>query len=199
MIVSYEHKFAFVKTRKTAGSTIEKILYPILGDKDVCSGSSTDGTPNKNYKKDLTGHINYYDMALAYADVKDFFVFTVERNPWDKCVSAFYWHSKIKPWLTQYGFHSYLRDAVTLLPHDWNYYGNHLDKVHVFQYEELDQFIPYMNDRFKLDIDPDLIYNTRCKDGIREVKGYRDMYDDRSKEFVAKLFAKEIEEFGYEF
>ena len=33
MIISYSKKFVFVKTRKTAGSTFKKLLYPYLDPK----------------------------------------------------------------------------------------------------------------------------------------------------------------------
>lgn len=198
MIVSHKHKFVFIKTRKTAGSSIEAILYPILGENDICSGSSRDGTPNLNYGKDLIGHMPFSQLSVAYPKaMQKYFVFTVERNPWDKCVSAFYWHKKIKPNLTKQGFNQYLRDAEPLLPTDWAYYGG--TKTHVFKYEELSQFIPFMNDKFKLDLDPALMYNTRKKSGIRETEHYRDMYDEDSKLFVENLFHKEVKEFGYEF
>jgi hypothetical protein len=196
MILSYKHKFAFIKTRKTAGSTIEKILYPILGEKDICSGSTRDGTPNLNYKKDMTGHLPFNSMAYAFdKPMKQYFVFTVERNPWDKCVSAYHWHKQIKPYLTDHGFKAYLTIAKNLLPNDWGYYGG--TKTHVFQYDELDQFIPFMNDKFDLNLDPELMNTTKVKSGLRDKKHYSEYYDEESKEFVANLFENEIKEFGY--
>ena len=52
MIISYSKKFVFVKTRKTAGSTLEKLLYPYLDPKmDICTGSERDGTSALNIEK----------------------------------------------------------------------------------------------------------------------------------------------------
>ena len=201
MIISQKHKFAFIKTRKTAGSSIEKILYPVLGPKDLCSGSTRDETPPLNMQPDTNGHLAYDALLrITSGDVKRMFSFTVERNPWDKCVSAYYWHKQIKPHLTINGFNKYLKTSIGLLPTDWEYYTiDNKVVAHVFKYEELDQFIPFMNDKFNFNLDPNLMSTTKMKSGIREQEGYRQMYDEESMEFVSELFKREIKEFGYEF
>ena len=35
MIISFKYKFIFIKTYKTAGTSIESYLYPYLKDKDI--------------------------------------------------------------------------------------------------------------------------------------------------------------------
>ena len=37
MIVSFKYKFIFIKSYKTAGSSIENYLYPYLNNKDICA------------------------------------------------------------------------------------------------------------------------------------------------------------------
>jgi len=46
MIISHKYKFIFIKTRKTAGSTIEYNLSSFLGPNDVIT--PLDGIPNAN-------------------------------------------------------------------------------------------------------------------------------------------------------
>ena len=54
MIISHKYKFIFIKTRKVAGSSIEKFLYPYLDHKtDVLTGSPSDGVPQLNLPKIL--------------------------------------------------------------------------------------------------------------------------------------------------
>ena len=86
MIISHKYKFVFIKTRKTGGSTIEKILRPLLGKDDVCTGSKRDNTPPLNLPSGVSGH-------KAKPIPKGYWSFSIERNPWDKVVSSYYFHS----------------------------------------------------------------------------------------------------------
>ncbi len=93
MIISHEHKFIFVKTRKTAGSSIEHFLSKYLGPRDICTGSDIDGTPRLNapHRK---GHIHWRWIAKNYpTEWRTYYKFAVERNPWDKMISYYYWHT----------------------------------------------------------------------------------------------------------
>jgi len=92
VIISHKHKFIFIKTRKTAGSSIEHFLSKYLGPDDICTGSDVDKTPRLNapHKK---GHIDYKWIMNNYKDEwNNYYKFAVERNPWDKMISYFYWH-----------------------------------------------------------------------------------------------------------
>lgn len=96
MIISHEHKFIFVKTRKTAGSSIEHFLSKYLGPTDICTGSDVDGTPRLNapHRK---GHIHWRWIAKHYpTEWQTYYKFAVERNPWDKMISYYYWHTNGK-------------------------------------------------------------------------------------------------------
>lgn len=86
MIVSHRHRFVFVKTRKTAGSSIEAALFPFLGPDDICTGSERDGTPRRNCLEGTSGHLGWRTIR-AMAPVDGYYWFAFERNPWDKTVS----------------------------------------------------------------------------------------------------------------
>jgi len=203
MIISHRHKFVFIKTKKTAGSTIERILWHKLNQKkDICTGSTRDGTPPLNSPPNMNGHVGWKQLEHQYPlAMRDYYVFTIERNPWDKTVSQYFWHKQIKPHITMGSFNDYLKQNQGLLAVDWSNYTDRSGKLkaEVFQYHELDKIIPTLNEKLRLDLDPDLIHNTKLKSGLREDKPYTEYYDDWSREWVAKRFENEIKEFGYEF
>ena len=76
MIISHKHKFVFIKTAKTGGSTIENILGDHLGNKDIASGSAYKDSgnisptmkrnfPNLDYPDSLGGY-SHLPASLIY-------------------------------------------------------------------------------------------------------------------------------------
>ena len=201
MIIKY-HQFIFVKTRKTAGSTFEKLMYPHLRGIDVCTGSTRDGTPAMNREPDTNGHVPWNEIKKGnpYAwDSLD--TFTIERNPWDKVVSAFYWHKKIKPYLpgiAENDLSKYVREC-DLIPTDWNMYaqGDEVKVDKVFKYEDMDEMYDAMNDRYDIDIPKELWQSTKVKEGKKDVDHWRDLHTPESIVEVEKKFKREIKYMGY--
>jgi len=201
MIVKY-HQFIFIKTRKTAGSTFEKLMYPHLRGIDICTGSTRDGTPAMNAEPDTNGHIpwNVMKKRIPYG-WESMDTFTIERNPWDKVVSAFYWHKQIKPYLPgiqENDLSKYIREC-NLIPTDWNMYadenGVQVDKV--FKYEDMDEMYDWMNDKYNINIPKGLWKYTKVKEGKKDVKHWRDLHTDESIKEVENKFKREIEYMGY--
>jgi hypothetical protein len=202
MIVSNKHKFVFVKTKKTAGSTLEKLMFPYLGEKDVCTGSPRDDTPRLNTSS-TDGHASWAKIQAAYpSEFRDYFKFTIERNPWDKVVSSYYWHQKIKP--ERFGEMSFEEYVMTcdLLPIDWLNYTDRQGVRRVtamFKYEEMDLMYEELNDRFNLNITPDQWQNTKLKGDVRKERDYRKLHTTNTIERVANLFENEIKALGYKY
>ena len=199
MIISYSKKFVFVKTRKTAGSTLEKLLYPYLDHKkDICTGSERDGTSALNIEKNTNGHISLKEIKNKFTNIDKFFFFTIERNPWDKVVSSFYFHKKIKPqFFGNLNFEDYIL-SCPLLPKDWALYQDHT-KVQVFKYEYLSDLITYLNFKFKLNISKEELQNTRLKSEFRKIKDYKLLHTNNTINFIQNLFAEEIKFLKYRF
>ena len=122
MIISHRHKFIFLKTVKTGGTSVEIALSRYCGDEDVVTPISPADEPTRlelgitprNYLAPRAAYSlpDYYRLLMqreekklywnhiTAAEVRDrigadiwnsYFKFTIERNPWDKTISDFYW------------------------------------------------------------------------------------------------------------
>src|SRR5918997_5095351 len=117
MIISHKHKFIFLKTRKTAGTSIEIALSRLCGDRDIITpigqderfrrefshrGSQNfrvasperepnDGRPRKEV--DYYNHIpaERVRVLIGTAIWDEYYKFCFERNPWDKAISLYFW------------------------------------------------------------------------------------------------------------
>jgi len=199
MIISHKYNFIFVKTRKTAGSTFEKLMSPYLGENDVCTGSSRDGTPALNIQAGTNGHIPLKDiMSKYFPQGTNYDIITIERNPYDKVVSSYYWHQHIKPHMFgEMSFGEYMK-SCNLLPQDWELYQP-INNVKVFKYEKMGDLYTWLKKMRGLHISLDKVGQTKLKSGIRKVKDYKELHNDTTKKIVSQLFADEIKEFRYEF
>ena len=124
MIINHRYKFIFIKTKKTAGTSIEIALSALCDERDVITeiggdevirqslglkGSQNYNIPAKFYeKKDWLKlalllnpkHFSQHSTAaFVRSNVddsvwKNYFKFCFERNPFDKAVSRYYWSTK---------------------------------------------------------------------------------------------------------
>jgi hypothetical protein len=104
MIISYHRNFIYIRTRKTASSTIEGILKQHLGPDDLFVGKGQIRKPRSGGRRtnktkveaangetpdDVSGHMNAAQIKSLVSD--DFwnscFKFTSERHPYEKAVS----------------------------------------------------------------------------------------------------------------
>ena len=191
MIISHKYKFVFIKTRKTGGSTIEKILRPLLGKDDVCTGSNRDNTPPLNIQSGEDGHQPEFIP-------KGYWSFSIERNPWDKVVSSYYFHTQVKPDIFKaFSFETYINFILKhklFLPCDWSIYQN-VEKI--YQYINLKEILIDLNNKYNLNIDLDLINTFRCKSEFRKVTDYKELHTPTTKALIEKQFKNEIETFNY--
>ena len=115
MIISHTHKFIFIKSFKTAGTSIEAELS------NYCSGSDI-VTPMNDFRhnRDENGRFIHKSMNaddfvkldlpnLQHADAltiknqdppevwNEYYKFSITRNPWDRAVSYFFWENRNNP------------------------------------------------------------------------------------------------------
>lgn len=206
MIVSFKHKFLFIKTRKTAGSTFEKLVQPYL-DKDagdICTGSMQDNTPSMNMeinnRKGLyTGHAPF--KKVEFMIDKSWWIFTIERNPWDKVVSQYFFIEKYgEPRkIAKYKEHFH---KFTAYPADYMKYESAFDyDFNLFKYEEMNEMYRMLYKKTGIDIKKELVEKTKTKGHFRLVKDYKEMYNENQKKIdeVGKVFLPEIQLLGYKY
>jgi len=228
MIISHKHKFIFIKTAKTGGSSIEKILDPFLDASDVASGgwykdhdgSSDTLTRQLNWKpigypQDLGGDSHasaqyIYDNFFGGQKPKDYFVFTIERNSYDKAVSHWWWHTRTKPMYkgkpaVNISLKDHLQKFVSNQknnhPSCWHRYStnNNTNVDMVYRYDSMLDMFSDLSQRFKIEIDEDRVKNTRLKNSNKPFDNYREAYTDTTRNLVEQIFAQEFKYFKYDF
>lgn len=101
MIISHKFKFIFIKTSKTAGTSIEVALNRFLGPTDIATAiyPAEPSHKPKNFLVErasespfeLRNHMGISELEGIIDDniIKDYFKFCVEREPVDKCISHY--------------------------------------------------------------------------------------------------------------
>jgi hypothetical protein len=225
MIISHRHKFIFVKTRKTAGTSVQEAVASICGPEDIVTPTGiTEGsyqprhfrgvpTPflylRQDPRRHRTSRILYWawsctrihdhmflDELLALPEARawrGYFKFTVERNPWDKVVSRYFWKYRERPQRPE--FERFVQKDR--LNSDFNMYS--LDGKpqmdYVCRYESLNEGLAEVSRIIGVKI-PSLAHQNVSTRGSRD---YRQLYNDTTREQVARHFAREIALFGYKF
>lgn len=217
MIASVEHGFVFLKTRKTAGTSIEIALSRVCGADDVITPISPEdeelraevgGRKPQHYtspplKVRVFNHARARRVRRAIGEEQwdTSFRFAVERNPWDTAVSAYFWSFRPERVANPPTFEEFLRlEQLSHLADNAKIYriGDEIAVHRVLRYESLDSELPALWQELSLPGDPDI---PRAKSGPRPAgRSYQEMYATPwARDRVAELFSTTIEEFGYEF
>jgi hypothetical protein len=112
MIISHEHEFIFVKTEKTAGTSMEVYLSNHCGPLDVVTPIIPHVEPHVSHNYE--GYYNHMP-ACEIREQTDhncwdtYFKFCVERNPWDKTIS--HYHMVKSRWNADLSFEHYLLEG----------------------------------------------------------------------------------------
>jgi hypothetical protein len=112
MIICHSHKFIFIKSLKTAGTSLEAALSQHCGGDDVVVPINAFGH-NRDEKGDLVHRDmnadevyrrigQHVDAAGIKARVPEsvwngYFKFSITRNPWDRALSYFFWDRRKDP------------------------------------------------------------------------------------------------------
>lgn len=178
-LISFKYNLIFIKTTKTAGTSIEVDLSPRLEEEAIVTpiGSAPAGHIPRNFstpKGDYFNHIGASQIrAMLGSETYDrMFKFCVEREPLDKCISHFHMlrnspeHNRggayVKSWS------DYCRDRD--FPVDLEKYseirnGKRVPLVdRILRYETLEEDLPALLDRLGI---PNFKLSAREKSSYR--------------------------------
>ena len=213
MVVSHSHQFIFVKTAKTAGTSVETYLSSLCDDGDVFTPifPKMDGHVARNYlvgqdpddpffiqSGELRNHIparklRWYVRPKVW---NSYFKFCVERNPWDKTLSHYHMVRHRNPSMT---FEKYLAEGT--LCHNFFRYTDRNDNLivdQVLRYESLNAELADVFEQLGVPFSGEL--TVRAKSEYRtDRRHYREVLTDAQRDLIAERFQNEIEMFGYEF
>jgi hypothetical protein len=224
MLLSHDHKFLFIKTRKTASTSIEISLSRAMKNpRDIITPSAQEDewrrarfqVRPRNYGEEpgtpkFYNHIGIRDIrARLPAHMDAYFTFAFERNPWDKCVSQYYWELQGEPGV---GFDEWLMHTHgATLPYNWPLYTID-DKLAVdalYRWEDLPHALFLAQLRGEAPENENDVVDSKWFDGwLPHAKGhcrpknvhYSRLYRNAAtREFVEEKFEKEIRFFRYEF
>ncbi len=226
MIISFKHKYIFIKNRKVAGSSVQYILKKYLFDFDIDISSQFrlhdhELEKSMEFDKKYLDNINIdsnFDQHASFFEIcdylkinlneakKNFFIFCIERNSYDKAVSSYEFSRKKKkpdgtlkcPYLKNFRD---MFDYPKLIPSDWNKYSkeNQIFVNQIYQFDQLDQLINDLNKRFNNKIPKQELNNIKLKSGYREFNQYKKYFNNETKNAVNYFFQKEIQYFNYKF
>jgi hypothetical protein len=221
MLVSHSKKFIYIKTVKTAGTSVEVALqkYCVPPKVDMPTKKVGMDTIESDYgivgkRGESVSDSKWYNHMPATrirnqlpAETWDSYCKVCNiRNPWDKTVSWFHFRNpdvKGKPQDEIIAeFRAFLRpedDKDLRIGHDTHIYF--IDDVPVadeyIRYETLEEDFARVCDRLDLDIRsiPELKRGPRGK----KVIPYQAYYDDELRDKIAAIYHREIEHFGWSF
>jgi hypothetical protein len=225
VIVSHTHKYIFIKSLKTAGTSLEAALSQYCGENDMV-------TPLGDYwfNRDERGKWIHSSMNAEgfsqhdpAAEVKRkvppdvwnrYFKFSIVRNPWDRVVSLFSWEARNQPALkpAKRFYHrlgvpfNEFRETRKLFREfvagDWTtndrFYliEGELCVDFVIRYESLGPDVDELCRRIGLP----RIELPHLKTGLRQAEhAYTHYYDDQARAIVADRHQNDIRLFGYAF
>ena len=225
MIISHSHRYIFIKSEKTAGTSVEAALSKHCTDKDMV-------TPLGDYwfnrgergewihsSMNAEGFFQHDPAAEVKRKVppaiwNDYFKISITRNPWDRVVSNFSWEARnkaalrpIRRWYHRLGVpFDEFRETTMLfrkfVAGDWTtndrFYllDGALCVDFVIRYERLTEDLAEVCRRVGL---PNIAL-PHLKSGLRQGgHGYGDYYDEKSRAIVSERHYNDIRFFGYEF
>ncbi len=226
MIISHSNQYIFIKSTKTAGTSIEAALSNHCSGNDIVTplgdyAFNRDETGAWVHKSMNEGNYRQHDDARTVrdslpADVWNrYFKFSIARNPWDRTLSRFFWNHRNDPALkpekgllnrlgvpvddlapAKRAFERFLREEEWDSNDRFYLIDGQLCVNHVIRYENLAEDLKQVCLRVGL---PRLEL-PHLKSGMRQKnRHYSAYYDATSRDLVADRHRADIELFGYRF
>jgi len=198
MLISHKYRFIFIKTRKTAGTSLEVDLSRVMGESDVV----TEVKPHEEGHLARNFAIGRFYNHMPAREVRSvigrrifgsYFKFCIEREPVDKCVS---WYSMLK----NSPLHNRGNEALTWeaylrsrdFPLDEGLYTSRWGALlvdRVLHYERLSEELPALCKELGIPLE----LKSRAKSGFRAQVPVT--WDDR--QLIYRAFRKSLKFTGY--
>jgi hypothetical protein len=197
-MISFSRHFIFVKTRKTAGSSLEVHLERVCGSTDIVTPIYPPDFAHKprNYDPNFFNHMPATLLRALQPDAFALFLkFCFERHPVDNCLSHYAmlknskWHARPD---NPQSWEAYLERGE--FPIDLFRYCDDDGKVlvdKIYRYEDMDAALLDISERLECDIGP---LTVREKSGFRsEIPTFAAvMNEPRQKERIMTAFAASL-------
>lgn len=204
------------------------IHIPKTAGRSIFTGLSKNNNiihiPNNRTKITNNYHSTLADAELFLPTVKDPFVFTVVRNPWDRVSSWFFFRRKILL-LALKNFDGavsrgkvinnkpVIEEEYELMHHDFNqwfikYYNTEWDNT----WFSLNYSQSYWINGSRFSIDKVVKYESLESDiaflnidlpvtnqSKKDVSNYRELYTSKTKKIVSKIYEEDLDRFKYSF
>lgn len=215
MILSNKHKFIFIKTPKTAGTSVQMALKQICAYTDIVMY----GMINEMTKYKLNGwseFVSLFDIPFLYylryqekIKLNDYFSFSFVRNPWSKLISRYLYLIKRKVIDEKYkagpvSFNNWIKNEW-IFDHEKHIHDNPMTWIchpdgqiaidFVGRYETLQQDFRYIC--YKINAINLELYH--CNKAQIDVCDYRSWYTQETKNIVKDICELEIKTFNYDF
>ncbi len=218
MIISHRHRFVYVKTRKTASTSLEIAISAHCGPDDVITKITAKDEavrqrlgvrgPQNEFIRGPDGRtfelLNHAPATLAREILgpawDEYVTFTIERNPFDRVISQYFWERSILP--PPATLASFLRRTPAERLSNWHLYADDAepDRVivdHVGRYESLAESLATIAEAIGL---PEgiVLPAERTKSHLRtDRRHHRDVLSAEDRQLVETLCHRELAAFGY--
>ena len=216
MIVSHKYRFIFLRTEKTASSSLTRALQSVLDENDMQASMRRPAWAKYSpihhgaLKLHFPQQFGLHTHATA-SQVRDvlgrkifdsYYKFAVERNPWDRQVSL-YAHREWKKGKPADHFdrdmQSFIyRNTTYVRPNNWSIYaiGREIVADRVMRYERLTEEIDALFTTLGIPLPGDM---PRLRSYTTDRPHYSTYYSAPTRDLVARWYAKEIETLDYKF
>lgn len=214
MRISHQYKFVFLATPRTGSTTIRNVL-------DQYSDIISVRISQKSREFPFYDHISAPELKRVFDKNEwvweDYSSFCVVRNPYDRVVSLYHHHLKMRDRRDNKFFLTNVKDALTPAPSfkkfvfainprkrlttALEYFIGAQDGAKplvndVLQFERLEQDIPNYLGKLGLEISAEDIPHLNASESRND---YRKYYCEDTRKRVSELYRYEIERFGYSF